>query len=107
VDASKRRDVVMFGQLLRGGLLLGVALGAGAAIVGPAVWRTARPYAKSALRSGIEGLAAARVAAARVGEEVEDLVAEVMHEISEATEASGGDPVATPTADSDDATPRS
>ncbi|MGQ7792220.1 DUF5132 domain-containing protein [Faunimonas sp. B44] len=68
-------------EIVRGGFFLGIAVGAGAAVVGPALWRTARPYAKSAVRAGLEGYAAARVAAARVGEEVEDLVAEVMHEI--------------------------
>ena len=76
-------------EIVKGGFLVGVALGAGAAVVGPVVWRTARPYAKSALRAGLEGYAAARVAAARMGEEVEDLVAEVLHEMTEAEAGAG------------------
>lgn len=67
-----------------GGLLLGAAVGAGAALLGPLTWRAARPLAKTALRAGIKGLGAARVAAAQIGEEVEDLVAEVQHELDQA-----------------------
>jgi len=80
------------GKVVRGGLLLGVAVGVGAAIVAPAVWRVMRPTAKSALRAGLTGYGAARVAAARAGEEVEDLVAEVVHEMeteAETDEAAG------------------
>jgi|GEM_PF-2795020 len=71
------------GRVLRGGLLVGVAVGVGAAIVAPTVWRVMRPAAKQALRAGIAGYGAARTAAARAGEEVEDLVAEVVYEIDE------------------------
>lgn len=69
------------------GVLLGAALGTGAALLGPLMWRAGRPLAKSALRAGIEGFGAARVAAARIGEEVEDLVAEVRHEMDVSTAA--------------------
>ena len=75
------------GKMVRGGLLVGVAVGVGAAIVAPAVWRIMRPTAKSALRAGLAGYGAARTAAARAGEEVEDLVAEVVHELDEEAEA--------------------
>lgn len=71
---------------LRAGFLLGVAAGVGAAWAGPSVWRATRPLAKSALRSGLEGYAKARVASARLAEEVEDLVAEVAHEMASAVE---------------------
>lgn len=74
-------------RIVRSGFLIGVAVGVGAAVFGPMAWRSARPFAKSALRAGIEGYAAARVAAARVGEEIEDLAAEVKHEIKEASQA--------------------
>ncbi|MBJ3776593.1 DUF5132 domain-containing protein [Acuticoccus mangrovi] len=62
---------------------IGVAVGVGATLFGPSIWRATRPAAKSALRAGIDGYAAARLAAAKVGEEVEDLVAEVVFEMSE------------------------
>jgi hypothetical protein len=81
------------GQIFRGGFLIGVAVGVGVVMFGPSIWRNSRPLAKTALRTGIQGVAAARVAAARLGEEVEDLIAEVMHETDEhATErARSGD----------------
>ncbi len=71
---------------LRAGFLFGVAVGVGAAWAGPSVWRATRPLAKSALRSSLEGYAKARVTSARLAEEVEDLVAEVAHEMTAAVE---------------------
>jgi len=73
--------------MMRGNLLLGMAIGVGAALVGPKLWETNRETIKKAMRAGLEGYGAARVAAARFGEEVEDLVAEVLHEMKE--EATG------------------
>lgn len=71
-------------KVLRGGFLLGLAVGVGAAVIGPALWRLARPAAKDAIKAGVAGYGAARVALARAGEEVEDLVAEATHEMKEA-----------------------
>ena len=71
--------------IVRGTFILGIAVGGAAALVGPSVWRVARPLAKAALRAGLEGYGAARIAGARMAEEAEDLFAEVMHEIDEAT----------------------
>ncbi len=68
---------------MRGNLLLGIAIGAGAALIGPKFWESNRPAIKKALRAGIEGYGAARVAAARFSEEIEDLVAEVLYEMRE------------------------
>lgn len=70
--------------MLRGGFLLGLAVGVGAAVVGPTLWRLARPAAKDAIKAGVAGYGAARVALARAGEEVEDLMAEAAHEMKEA-----------------------
>ncbi|OCC25029.1 hypothetical protein MB02_06235 [Croceicoccus estronivorus] len=69
---------------MRGGFLVGLAIGAGAALAGPTFWRSARPAAKKAMRAGFEGYIVARQAAARMAEEVEDLIAEVSHEMTEA-----------------------
>lgn len=73
-------------DLFTGGLLLGAAIGVGVAFVGPMLWRAARPAAKQALRAGLLGFAQARAAAGRMGEEVEDLVAEVIHEAKDLAE---------------------
>jgi hypothetical protein len=70
-------------KMLRGGFLLGLAVGVGAAVVGPTLWRLARPAAKDAIKAGVAGYGAARVALARAGEEVEDLMAEAAHEMKE------------------------
>lgn len=70
-------------KVLRGGFLIGLAVGVGAAVIGPTLWRLARPAAKDAIKAGVAGYGAARVALARASEEVEDLVAEATHEIKE------------------------
>lgn len=74
---------------VNGGVLFGagIAVGVGAVLFGPTIWRATRPLAKSALRAGIEGYATASLTAARVGEELEDLVAEVVMEMNEAAPA--------------------
>lgn len=66
------------------GFFIGLAVGAGAALTGQSYWRVARPAAKKAIRAGIEGYIVARRNLARMAEEVEDLVAEVSHEMAEA-----------------------
>jgi len=71
---------------MRGNLLVGIAIGAGAALFGPRLWEANRQTIKKALRAGIEGYGSARIAAARFGEEVEDLVAEVLYEMKEGPE---------------------
>jgi Protein of unknown function (DUF5132) len=65
-------------------LLIGVALGVGAATVcrellGP-MRELARPAAKAALRSGMAAVARGRIAAARAVEQFEDLAAEIDEE---------------------------
>ena len=69
---------------MRGGFFLGLAIGAGAALVGPNWWRSARPTAKKAMRAGFEGYVVARQAMAKMAEEIEDLAAEVSHEMAQA-----------------------
>ncbi|MFS8038647.1 hypothetical protein ACI7BZ_17105 [Xanthobacter sp. AM11] len=77
------------GKVVRGGFLIGVAVGIGAAVVGPTLWRLARPAAKDAVKAGVAGYGAARVALARAAEEVEDLVAEAGHELRGAAADAG------------------
>lgn len=68
--------------ITRTGLFIGLALGTGAVLFGPQIARVARPAAKAAIRRGVEAYREAQVLAARAGEEFEDLVAEVQHEMS-------------------------
>jgi len=68
---------------LRAGLAAGAALGVGAAVIAPAVFRIARPGIKTALKAGFAGISAAQVAVLRAGEHVEDLLAEVAHELAQ------------------------
>jgi hypothetical protein len=75
------------GKALGGGVLIGIAMGVGAALIGPALWRLGRPLAKDAIKAGVTGYGAARLAAARASEEMEDLVAEAADELSQATRA--------------------
>lgn len=67
---------------LRAGLLAGAAVGVGVMVVAPAVFRIARPGVKTALKAGFAGLAAAQVAVLKAGEHLEDLLAEVAHEMA-------------------------
>jgi mono/diheme cytochrome c family protein len=69
---------------MRGNFFVGVAIGAGAVLFGPSLWKSGRPAIKGAVRAGIEGYGVARIKAAQFAEEVEDLVAEVAHEMQEA-----------------------
>lgn len=71
-------------QPMRDNFFLGVAIGVGAALFGPALWKSGRPAIKGAVRAGIEGYGVARIKAAQFAEEVEDLIAEVAHEMHEA-----------------------
>ena len=71
---------------MKGNLWVGIAIGAGAMLFGPPLWRSNRPAIKKAVRAGIEGYGAARVTAARLAEEIEDLVAEVAHEMHDIVE---------------------
>lgn len=81
-------------MILRGmatvGLALAATLGAGAVLAGPVAWRTARPIVKAALITGLRAAASARTAVARAAEDVEDLIAEVRHELREAEAGDAG-----------------
>lgn len=78
---------------MRGGLFLGlgVAAGVGIVVLGPVLWRAARPVAKSTIKAAFEGYELSRKAAARMSEEIEDLVAEAVFEMGVAAAASESD----------------
>lgn len=70
------------------GILTGLLLSAGAALIGPA-WRPAlarwaRPAAKSAVKGGLTTYEVARSRLAEIGEKAQDLIAEA--QIERATE---------------------
>lgn len=88
-------------KVLRGGFFIGIAVGLGIAVVGPTLWRLGRPAAKDAIKAGVAGYGAARVALARAAEEVEDLVAEASHEIGAAAEQAAAEAKASAVADND------
>ncbi|WP_084653305.1 MULTISPECIES: DUF5132 domain-containing protein [Sphingomonadales] len=71
------------GTIMRGSFFWGMVVGAGGTLVASIPWETTRPAAKRALRAGLAGYAAVRGAAARFAEDVEDLVAEVAHEMKQ------------------------
>lgn len=75
------------GKVLGSGVLVGFAVGVGATLIGPALWRLGRPFLKDVIKAGATGYGAARLAAARAAEEMEDLAAEAAHELSQATQA--------------------
>lgn len=58
-----------------------------AATVAPRVLRSARPMLRQGLKRGLGAYAALRAAAAEFTEDVEDLIAEVQSELSEARPA--------------------
>lgn len=68
---------------MRGSFFWGMVVGASGALLGSIPWETTRPAAKRALRAGLAGYAAVRGGAARFAEDVEDLVAEVAHEMKQ------------------------
>lgn len=73
---------------LKGTILTGLAIGIGAAVLAPAVIpviaAVAKPVTKAAIKGGLILFKKGKETFAEVGEVVEDLVAEVKSEISEA-----------------------
>jgi hypothetical protein len=90
------------GSFVRSGFLVGTAVGAGLALFGPALWRAARPHIRDVMKAGMTGFASASAVAARAAEEVEDLVAEVAHDLRESAGKSGAEEAAATVAAEDD-----
>lgn len=87
----------LFDDVLKGNVVTGLAIGIGAAVLAPAVLPVlagvAKPVAKAAIKGGLVLFEKGKETFAEVGEVVEDLVAEVKAEISEA-EKTASAPVA-------------
>jgi len=78
----------LFGDVLKGNVVTGLAIGIGAAILAPAILPViagvAKPAAKAAIKGGLMLYERGKETFAEVGEVVEDLVAEAKAEIEEA-----------------------
>jgi hypothetical protein len=78
----------LFDDVLKGNIVTGLAIGIGAAVLAPTVLpviaSVAKPVAKAAIKGGIIIFEKGKEAFAEAGEVVEDLVAEVKSELSEA-----------------------
>jgi len=78
----------LFDDVLKGNVVTGLAIGIGAAVLAPVVLPViagvAKPVAKAAIKGGLVLFEKGKETFAEVGEVVEDLVAEVKAEISEA-----------------------
>jgi hypothetical protein len=91
----------LFDDVLKGNVVTGLAIGIGAAVLGPTVLpvlaSVAKPVAKAAIKGGIVLFEKGKETFAEMGEVVEDLVAEAKAELSEAQKsASAVAPEATP-----------
>jgi hypothetical protein len=79
---------VEFGRTAIFGVAVGIGVGVGLAVLAPSVFpqaaRAARPYAKKAVKSGLEAYMRTREGLAEFGEFAEDVVAEARHEMSQA-----------------------
>lgn len=75
----------------KGGLLLGLIVGAGAGfalpVIAPSVGKAARPKVKAAVRAGLLAFERGRVALEDLREQADDLVAETMAEMESLREA--------------------
>ncbi len=72
-------------------VVVGVLVGAGAAVIAPLAWRHARPVVKSAVKAAWATADEVQVRATQLAEHAEDLVAEVRAEFHEATHAARTD----------------
>ena len=81
----------LFDDVFKGNVVTGLAIGIGAAVLGPAVLpviaSVAKPVAKAAIKGGIILYEKGKEAFAEMGEVVEDLVAEAKSEVEEAHKA--------------------
>ncbi len=80
----------LFDNGLKGNVLTGLAIGIGAAVLGPTVLpvlaSVAKPVVKAAIKGGLVLFEKSKETFAEMGEVVEDLVAEAKSELSEAQE---------------------
>jgi hypothetical protein len=95
--------MAIFDQLVKNEMAKGVALGAGVALVVPAViaamWPVIKPVARSALKASLLAYEKGREGIAELSEEFEDLVAETQEELRAEREAAFQSEQAAATAD--------
>ncbi len=83
--------MIILDELLKRNLVVGLAVGVGVALLGPAILpvilRAARPVAKTLIKSGVEMFERGREAAAEFGEFIEDTAAEAQAEMTRERQA--------------------
>ena len=67
-----------------GGIVTGLAVGIGAAVIGPIILPALRPFAKMVIKAGVVAYDQGRVALAELNEKTGDIVAEARSELAEA-----------------------
>jgi hypothetical protein len=75
------------GDVFKGNIVMGLAIGVGAAVLGPVVLpvlaQAAKPLAKAAIKAGMVLYEKGKETVAELGEVVEDIVAEAKAEVAE------------------------
>ncbi len=80
--------MAIFEDVFKGGsIMTGLAVGIGAAVIGPALLPALRPLAKMAIKAGVVAYDQGRVALAELNERTGDIVAEARAELDEARSA--------------------
>jgi hypothetical protein len=80
--------MALFEDVFEGGnIVTAVAVGAGAALLGPIVVPVLRPIAKSAIKAGLIAYDQGCATLAQLSEQAEDIVAEVRAEMAAAAQA--------------------
>ena len=98
VEKKWRLQMAIIDDLLKGNVVVGLAVGLGVAVLGPVIvpviLRAARPVAKTLLKTGIEMFERWREAAAELGEFIEDTAAEAHAEMAKERQAAAARPQA-------------
>ncbi len=102
VEKKWRLQMAIIDDLLKGNVVVGLAVGLGVAVLGPVIvpviLRAARPVAKTLLKTGIEMFERGREAAAELGEFIEDTAAEAHAELARERQAAAVATAAAPQA---------
>jgi hypothetical protein len=84
--------MALFEDLFKGGnIVAGLAIGIGAAVLGPVIIPALRPIAKTIIKTGLIAYDQGRLALADLGERTGDIMAEAQSELADAT-SSASDP---------------
>jgi hypothetical protein len=90
---EKEITMALLGSMFRGGggIVAGLAVGVGAAVIAPRVVPALRPLAKSIIKAGMIAYDQSRAALTEVRERTEDLLAEARSELTETPPAASAE----------------